>query len=235
MLLQKSLEIYQRKENKMQKTIHLMLKPEDSDILGWKSSLPHRALNKTVNEILLAESKGKIAEIPFEFSSIENATPLSCVIRVADENVARFVDSLPKGDKAESIKKIIRKHIRKNKELPPNEVGIPAELLATKIESLKELLIEKANSCVGEHDKNRKLKAIYEKVVTEIFDSIPNCYPSDDEEKGDDALQSLNVERIVNIEFDMIFDKLFKILSYGIPDEEFESVINHIRTTEENK
>ena len=115
MLLQKSLEIYQRKENKMQKTIHLMLKPEDSDILGWKSSLPHRALNKTVNEILLAESKGKIAEIPFEFSSIENATPLSCVIRVADENVARFVDSLPKGDKAESIKKIIRKHIRKNK------------------------------------------------------------------------------------------------------------------------
>lgn len=219
----------------MQKTIHLILKPEDADLLGWKASLPHRALNKTVNEILLAESKGKIASVPFEFSSIESSEPVSCVIRIADENVACFVDSLPKGDKAEGIKKIIRKHIRKNKELPLEEAGIPAELLATKIETLKDLLIEKANSCVGEHDKNRKLKAIYEKVVTEIFDSIPNCYPSDDEEKGDETLQSLNIERFVNIEFDMIFDKIIKLLRYGIPDEEFESVINHIRTTEENK
>ena len=219
----------------MQKTIHLILKPEDVDLLGWKASLPHRTLNKTVNAILLAESKGKIACVPFEFSSIESTEPVSCVIRIADENVARFVDSLPKGDKAESIKKIIRKHIRRNKELPPSEGGMPAELLATKIETLKELLIEKSNSCVGEHDKNRKLKAIYEKVVTEIFDSIPNCYQSDDEEKGDGALQSLNIERFVNIEFDMIFDKIIKLLRYGIPDEEFESVINHIRTTEENK
>lgn len=219
----------------MQKTIHLILKPEDSDLLGWKASLPHRTLNKTVNEILLAESKGKIAEIPSEFSSIENTVPVSCVIRIADENVARFVDSLPKGDKAESIMKIIRKHIRKNKESPPNEVGIPAELLATKIETLKDLLIEKANSCVGEHDKNRKLKAIYEKVVTEIFDSIPNCYLSDDEEKGDEALQSLNIDRFVNIEFAMAFDKLFKILRLGIPDEEFENLINNIKITEENK
>lgn len=219
----------------MQKTIHLILKPEDSDLLGWKASLPHRTLNKTVNEILLAESKGKIADTLSEFSSIESSEPINCVIRIADENVARFVDSLPKGDKAESIKKIIRKHIRKNKELPPSEAGIPAELLATKIESLKDLLIEKANFCAGEHDKNRKLKAIYEKVVTEIFDSIPNCYLSDDEEKGDEALQSLNIKRFVNIEFDMVFDKIIKLLRYGIPDEEFESVINHIRTTEENK
>ena len=147
----------------MQKTILLILKPEDSDLLGWKASLPHRTLNKTVNEILLAESKGKIADTLSEFSSIESSEPINCVIRIADENVARFVDSLPKGDKAESIKKIIRKHIRKNKELPPSEAGIPAELLATKIESLKDLLIEKANFCAGEHDKNRKLKAIYEK------------------------------------------------------------------------
>ena len=219
----------------MQKNIHLILKPEDTDLLGWKASLPNRALNKTVNEILLAESKGKIAEIPFEFSSIESSEPVSCVLRIADENVSRFVDSLPKGDKAESIKKIIRKHIRKNKELPPEEAGVPAELLATKIETLKDLLIEKANACVGEHDKNRKLKAIYEKVVMEIFDSIPKCYPTDDEEKGDEALQSLNIERFVNIEFDMIFDKLFEILRFGIPDEKFESVINYIRTTEVSK
>ena len=60
----------------MQKNIHLILKPKDADLHGWKASLPHRTLNKTVNEILLAETKGKIASLPFEFSSIENAAPL---------------------------------------------------------------------------------------------------------------------------------------------------------------
>lgn len=219
----------------MQKTIHLILKPEDTDLQAWKASLPRRTLNKTVNEILLAESKGRIASVPFEFLSIESSKPVSCVIRITDENVARFAEALPKGDKAESIKKIIRKHISKNKELPPKEIGIPAELLATKLEALKELLIEKSNTYAGEHDKNRKLKIVYEKVVAEIFDSILNYYLSDDEEKGDDALQSLNIERIVNIELDMAFDKLFKILSYGIPDEEFVSIINHMKTTEVSK
>ena len=118
----------------MPNTIHLILKAEDADLRGWKASLPHRTLNKTVNEILLAESKGEIAAIPFEFSSIENSKPLSCVIRVTDEKVTRFVSTLPKGALMERVKKIIRKHIRKNKEMLQNEVGIPTELLATKIE-----------------------------------------------------------------------------------------------------
>lgn len=78
----------------MLNTIHLILKAEDADLRGWKASLPHRTLNKTVNEILLAESKGEIAAIPFEFSLIENSKPLSCVIRVTDEKVARFVSTL---------------------------------------------------------------------------------------------------------------------------------------------
>ena len=66
----------------MQKTIHLILKPEDSDLLGWKASLPHRTLNKTVNEILLAESKSEIAAIPFEFLSQSlYARPLELCLR----------------------------------------------------------------------------------------------------------------------------------------------------------
>ena len=219
----------------MQKNIHLILKPKDADLHGWKASLPHRTLNKTVNEILLAETKGKIASLPFEFSSIENAAPLSCVIRIADENTARFVEALPKGDKSEAIKKIIRKHIRKNKELPSREVGIPAELLATKLEALKDLLIEKSNACTGEHDKNRRLKVVYEKVFEIAFIKILDCYRLADEESGDALLQSLNIEKPVNLEFAMVFDKMFKLLQLGIPDEEFESLMNHIKTTEVNK
>ncbi len=145
----------------MPNTIHLILKAEDADLRGWKASLPHRTLNKTVNEILLAESKGEIAVIPFDFSSIENSKPLSCVIRIADKKVAHFVSTLPKGLVMENIKNIIRKHIRKNKETPPKEVGIPVGLLVTKIEDLKEVLIKNTNSYDGEHDKDKRLKTVY--------------------------------------------------------------------------
>ena len=216
----------------MPNTIHLILKAEDADLHGWKASLPHRTLNKTVNEILLAESKGEIAAIPFEFSSIENSKPLSCVIRVTDEKVARFVSTLPKGTVVESVKKIIRKHIRKNKEMPPNEVGIPAELLATKIEDLKEVLIKNANFYAGEHDKNRMLKAVYSKAVDMIFNNILDCYRCDDEEKGDSVLQNVEIEKLVDIEFLLMFDEIFKLLKLGIPDEEFETIITRMKEKE---
>lgn len=210
----------------MSNTIHLILKAEDADLRGWKASLPHRTLNKTVNEILLAESKGEIAAIPFEFSSIENSKPLSCVIRVTDEKVDRFVSTLPKGAVMESVKKIIRKHIRKNKEMPQNEVGIPAELLVTKIEDFKEVLIKNANFYAGEHDKNRRLKAVYSKAVDTIFNNILDCYRCDDEENGDSVLQNLEIEKLVDIEFLLMFDEIFKLLQFGIPDEEFENIIS---------
>ena len=216
----------------MSNTIHLIFKAEDSDLQGWKASLPHRTLNKTVNEILLAESKGEIAAIPFEFSSIENSKPLSCVIRVTDEKVTRFVSTLPKGAVMESVKKIIRKHIRKNKEMPPNEVGIPAELLATKIEDLKEVLIKNANFYAGEHDKNRKLKAVYGKAVDTIFNNILDCYRCDDEEKCDCIFQNLEIEKLVGIEFLLMFDEIFKLLQLGIPDEEFETILTQMREKE---
>lgn len=216
----------------MSNTIHLILKAEDADLRGWKASLSHRTFNKIVNEILLAESKGEIAVIPFEFSSIENNNPLSCVIRVTDEKVVRFVSTLPKGKVMESVKMIIRKHIRKNKEMPPNEVGIPAELLATKIEDLKEVLIKNAIFYAGEYDKNRRLKAVYSKAVYTIFNNILNCYRCDDEEKGDSVLQNLEIEKLVDIEFLLMFDEIFKLLQFGIPDEEFENIISLIKEKE---
>ena len=216
----------------MPNTIHLIIKTEDADLRGWMASLPRYTLNKTVNEILLAESKGEIAAIPFEFSSIENSKPLSCVIRVTDEKVARFVSNLPKGEVMESVKKIIRKHICKNKKMLTAEVGIHAELLAAKIEEFRQLLTTNANFYAGEHDKNRKIKLIYSNLTNEILNKILDCYSSDNEEKGDCILQNLDIERLTDIEFLLIFDEIFKLLQLGIPDEEFETAITHIKKGE---
>lgn len=216
----------------MPNTIHLIIKTEDADLRGWMASLPHRTLNKTVNEILMKESKGEIAVIPYEFSSIESNKPLSCVIRIADEKVARFVSDLPKGTVMESVKKIIRKHICKNREVPPAEVGIPAELLAAKIEEFRQLLTTNADFYVGEHDKNRKIKSIYSKLINEILNKFLDFYISDDEEKGDSILRNFETGKLVSVEFLIVFDEIFKLLQLGIPDEEFETILTQMKEKE---
>ena len=216
----------------MSNTIHLIIKPEDADLRGWMAALPRRALNKTVNEILMKESKGEIAVTPYEFSSIEGNRPLSCVIRITDEKVARFVSDLPKGAVMENVKNIIRKHICKNREMLTAEVGISAEVLATKIEEFRKLLVANADLYVGEHDKNRKIKSIYSRLINEILNKFLDCYVSDDEEKGDFTLQNFETEKLVDIEFLMTFDEIFKLLQFGIPDEELETVITHIKKGE---
>ena len=83
--------------------------------------------------------------------------------------------------------------------------------------------------------KHFVLKVVYEKVFEIAFIKILDCYRLADEESGDALLQSLNIEKPVNLEFAMVFDKMFKLLQLGIPDEEFESLMNHIKTTEVNK
>lgn len=57
--------------------IHLVLTKADADIICLKKSLPKGTFNKTVNEILSAEYKGKIAPVPCKFSS----TILDCLIK----------------------------------------------------------------------------------------------------------------------------------------------------------
>ena len=51
------------------KFIRFKLAKEDTDLIGWKNSLPTRSFNETINKILVSESGGQIARIPYEFSS----------------------------------------------------------------------------------------------------------------------------------------------------------------------
>lgn len=50
------------------KSIHFVLsKSKDADLLAWKNSLEDGSFNRTVNEILIAETEKKIATIPYYF------------------------------------------------------------------------------------------------------------------------------------------------------------------------
>lgn len=62
-----------------ERILFIKLDPEtEDDIIRWMKSLPTRTVNKTVNEIVVAESRGQTARIPSKISYTKNIEPLRC-------------------------------------------------------------------------------------------------------------------------------------------------------------
>ena len=106
------------------KFIRFKLAKEDTDLIGWKNSLPTRSFNETINKILVSESGGQIARIPYEFSSPEVAEETDASFYVDDENVLALLGSIERGKRTDAIKGIIRKHLQYKCEHPPEVVSV---------------------------------------------------------------------------------------------------------------
>lgn len=186
-----------------ERVIHFVLSPNDSDLINWRNSLPQRQFNKLVNEILSAEYKGRIATIPCEFSSTDVTADYHYRLIIRDQNVLLFLKQYGWGEVTENIKKVIRKHIKKNQSI---EKSANYELV---IELLKRLNIKlhlKTDSTRGTEFRNKKLIEAYDRVVQKIFSSINECYAGD-ENQGDVNLSTLDCNKLV----DEIFENVFAV------------------------
>ncbi len=178
------------------RVIHFVLSPEDSDLIAWKMALPKRRFNRTVCEILVYESMGKIATVPHQFSSRDLAAPVHCLLRVQDENVIRLIDSIKPGEIATYIKKIIRKHIKKSQD---ELITVSDKLLIQLAKNLKADL---------EYKRHRLLETAsdlgyenYGKELPKIFSSIIEAYKFGDEKYGDGILSELADEDAIRCRF----------------------------------
>lgn len=104
-----------------EKVIHFVLSPEDGDLIGWLRSLPKRSFNKTVNRILVSESRGEIALLPCTFSSAEVAEEVQCRIVLRDEKAEKLVSAMSYGEVTGRLKEILRRHIKAN-QMKPKEI-----------------------------------------------------------------------------------------------------------------
>ena len=196
------------------KFIRFVLSEDDTDLIGWKNSLPPRSFTETVNKILFSESIGQIAQIPYEFSSSEVAEEDSTGFYVADENVLALLDGINKGDRTDAIKEIIRKHIKHNREHPPELVSV--DLLHSIVVDFKTKMAAKEADYADVENKYRKLRDTYDFGTRELFNAILACYKSGDEKVGDQQIKSLDVDQIVNQAFKRNFGVHFK----SIEDED---------------
>ena len=185
------------------KFIRFKLAKEDTDLIGWKNSLPTRSFNETVNKILVSESGGQIARIPYEFSSLEVAEETDASFYVDDEDVLALLGSIKRDGRTDAIKDIIRKHIQYNCENPPEVVSV--DLLYEKLVDFRTKMETRAVSCAGVENKYRKLCDTYDFGTRMLFDDILACYESEDEKLGDQLLRQLDVDQIVARAFEENF------------------------------
>ena len=176
-----------------------------SDIVAWMRSLPNRTRNKTVNEILSAESHGKIARSPHEFSSAKEEQKLSCRLVIRDGAALDFVAKIPKGEIKTTIVKIIRKHIRKNREMQKAPIGIRRDLLLDVLQGFKTKIDAKEAEYSGIPNKYSKLCQCYDKAHNALFQAILDCANAGDENQCDLMMRQLDYVVIVDAAFEEVF------------------------------
>lgn len=196
------------------KFIRFVLSEDDTDLIGWKNSLPPRSFTETVNNVLVSERIGRIARIPYEFSSSEVTDKVKTGFCVADENVLALLNGIKKGDRTDAIKEIIRKHIKHNCKNPPELVSV--DLLHSIVVDFKTKMAAKEADYANVENKYRKLRDTYDFGTRELFNAILACYKSGDEKVGDQQMKSLDVDQIVNQAFKRNFGVHFK----SIEDED---------------
>lgn len=187
--------------------IKLDPKTED-DVIRWIKSLPPRTVNKTVNEIIVAESRGQTARIPYKISYTKEVEPLRCRLIFKSKAALDFLSKIPKGEYKATLVKIIRRHIQVNKTLPPATFEINVKYFSMALDRFIKAIKNKRWESKGVPNRFNKLNAFYELAFKDFSNAVLNCYKSVDRNHGDYNLYHLDTDDIVNKAFASVFGEI---------------------------
>ncbi len=251
-----------------ERILFIKLDPKtEADVICWVNSLPSRTINKTVNQIVIAESRNKIARIPNEFSYTNQVEPLRCRLIFRSKAALSFLTKIPKGEYKATLVKIIRRHIEKSKALPPASFFIHRRYLYMATDRFIAIIKEKKLQTKGVPNRYDKLNEFYELAFANFSTAVFDCYKSVNRNHGNYNLYHLDCEDIINKAFVHVFgeiakpenesvnenpvavsvepatnsadenqeDRIYKILKYGLPDEEFERIKDKLKERKNNE
>ena len=106
----------------MKKKYHIVLTPDEPEIIAFKKSLPQGELSKTVATIMTESLKDKVATIPMNFEIEPVTKDVHTKMSLPEELVQRFCKKFgcKKGNLTTAIKSEIKKCIQKNLSLEPD-------------------------------------------------------------------------------------------------------------------
>ena len=107
----------------MKKKYHVVLTPDEPEIIAFKKSLPQGNFSKLVVIIMTASLKDEIAEIPMDFEIEPVIEDVHTKISLPEELVQKFCKKFgcQKGNLTSYIKREVKKCIRKNLEIEPDK------------------------------------------------------------------------------------------------------------------
>lgn len=152
----------------MKKKYHVVLTPNEPEIIAFKKSLPQGNFSKLVVIIMTESLKDGVAEIPMDFKIEPVIEDVHTKISLPEELVQEFCKKFgcQKGNLTSFIKREVKKCIRKNLEIEPDKY-----FSSTKVETIfnqvKNRVNEKAMSLATCSEKSKLIEkewmhALYE-------------------------------------------------------------------------
>lgn len=187
--------------------IKLDPKTED-DVIRWMKSLPPRTVNKTVNEIVVAESRGQTARIPYKISYTKEVEPLRCRLIFRNKAAFHFLSKIPKGEYKATLVKIIRRHIQVNRTLHPAPFEVNIKYFSMAVDRFMKAIKSKRWESKGVPHRFDKLNMFYDLAFKDFSNAVLECYKSVDRNHGDYNLYHLDCEDIVDKAFASVFGEI---------------------------
>ena len=210
-----------------EKILFIKLDPEtESGIIRWMKSLPPRTVNKTVNEIIVAESKGQTARIPYKISYTNELEPLRCRLIFKSKAAINFLSKIPTGEYKSTLVKIIRRNIEKSKVMPlaPFEVNIKYFSMA--VDRFVKAIKSKRWESKGIPHRFDKLNVFYELAFKDFSNAVLECYKSVDRNHGNYNLYHLDTEDIVNKAFASVFGEITDTANKSVDENSVKASTN---------
>ena len=189
------------------KSIHFVLsKSKDADILAWKNSLEDGSFNRLVNEILIAESEKKIANIPCGSKKVEELQTINSRLLVYDRYAIELIESFGPKEVTSSIKKIIRKHLNKNRQAVNHSQDDRYKLIGDILKAFENKMIEKAQEYSGVSNKYQKLCDAYDIAINNLFVELVSCASAPTMNEACNKIRNFNYTEIINNAYKVAFE-----------------------------
>ena len=134
--------------------------------------------------------------------------PLRCRLIFRSKAAVNFLAKISNGEYKATLVKIIRRHIEKNKVMPPEPFEINIKYFYMAVDCFVKAVKSKRWESKGVPHRFDKLNAFYELAFKDFSNAVFNCYKSVDRNHGDYNLYRLDTEDIVNKAFAFVFGEI---------------------------
>ena len=143
----------------MKKKYHVVLTPDEPEIIAFKKSLPQGELSKTVATIMTESLKDKVATSPMNFEIEPVIEDVHTKISLPEDLVQKFCKKFgcKKGNLTTAIKSEIKKCIQKNLSLEPDRYFSSAKVKVI-FSKVINRVTEKKNSLDSGSEKSRSIE-----------------------------------------------------------------------------